>query len=110
MGSKCIGIDIGGTSVKLGIFTVEGKLLEKWEVPTRKENNGSQILPDVAESIKKKLKEMGIEKDDVIGAGVGVPGPILPDGSVEVCVNLGWKNANPQEELSGLLDGMLVRS
>ena len=82
MGSKCIGIDIGGTSVKLGIFTVEGKLLEKWEVPTRKENNGSQILPDVAESIKKKLKEMGIEKDDVIGAGVGVPGPILPDGSV----------------------------
>jgi len=110
MGSKCIGIDIGGTSVKLGIFTVEGKLLEKWEVPTRKENNGSQILPDVAESIKKKLKEMGIEKDDVIGAGVGVPGPILPDGSVEVCVNLGWKNANPQEELSSLLDGMLVRS
>ena len=110
MGSKCIGIDIGGTSVKLGIFTVEGKLLEKWEVPTRKENNGSQILPDVAVSIKKKLKEMGIEKDDVIGAGVGVPGPILPDGSVEVCVNLGWKNANPQEELSGLLDGMLVRS
>ncbi len=110
MGSKCIGIDIGGTSVKLGIFTVEGKLLEKWEVPTRKENNGSQILPDVAESLKKKLKEMGIEKDDVIGAGVGVPGPILPDGSVEVCVNLGWKNANPQEELSGLLDGMLVRS
>ena len=65
MGSTCIGIDIGGTSVKLGIFTVEGKLLEKWEVPTRKENNGSQILPDVAESIKKKLKEMGIE--NVIG-------------------------------------------
>ena len=52
MGSKCIGIDIGGTTVKIGIFTTEGQLLEKWEVPTRKENNGNQILPDVAASIE----------------------------------------------------------
>ena len=110
MGSKCIGIDIGGTTVKIGIFTTEGQLLEKWEVPTRKENNGNQILPDVAASIEKKLQKMGIDKADVVGAGMGVPGPVLPDGSVEVCVNLGWKNANPQKELSGLLGGMLVRS
>ena len=102
MGSKCIGIDIGGTTVKIGIFTTEGQLLEKWEVPTRKENNGNQILPDVAASIEKKLQKMGIDKADVVGAGMGVPGPVLPDGSVEVCVNLGWKNANPQKELSGL--------
>ena len=110
MGSKCIGIDIGGTTVKIGIFTTEGQLMEKWEVPTRKENNGNQILPDVAASIEKKLQKMGIDKADVVGAGMGVPGPVLPDGSVEVCVNLGWKNANPQKELSGLLGGMLVRS
>lgn len=110
MGSKCIGIDIGGTTVKIGIFTVDGQLLEKWEVPTRKEDNGKMILPDVAASIRKKLQEMKVDMAEVIGAGMGVPGPVLPDGSVEVCVNLGWNNANPQKELSGLLDGMLVRS
>ncbi len=110
MGNKCIGIDIGGTTVKIGIFTDTGTLLGKWEVPTRKEDNGSRILPDVAASMKKKLQEMGIERKEVIGAGMGVPGPVLPDGSVEVCVNLGWQKANPQKELSSLMGGMPVRS
>ncbi|MDO5417735.1 MAG: ROK family glucokinase [Lachnospiraceae bacterium] len=110
MEKKCIGIDIGGTSVKLGIFETNGVLLEKWEVPTRKEENGKNILPDVAASIKAKLQEMGIALADVAGAGMGVPGPVLPDGFVEVCVNLGWRNMNPQKELSELLDGIPVKS
>ena len=41
MGKYCIGVDVGGTSIKLGLFATEGELLEKWEIPTRKENNGS---------------------------------------------------------------------
>ncbi|HIQ74669.1 MAG TPA: ROK family glucokinase [Candidatus Cottocaccamicrobium excrementipullorum] len=110
MNRKCIGIDIGGTTVKIGVFTAEGELLHKWEVPTRKEEGGKNILPDVAQSIKEKLKAFGIPAEEVLGAGMGVPGPVMPDGSVEVCVNLGWKNKNPQEELSRLLGGMPVFS
>ena len=91
MNRKCIGIDIGGTTVKIGVFTAEGELLHKWEVPTRKEEGGKNILPDVAQSIKEKLKAFGIPAEEVLGAGMGVPGPVMPDGSVEVCVNLGWK-------------------
>lgn len=110
MNRKCIGIDIGGTTVKIGIFETDGTLLEKWEVPTRKEDGGRYILEDVAASIRKKIKSIGLSLKDMEGAGMGLPGPVLPDGYVEVCVNLGWKALNPQEILSGLLDGLPVKS
>lgn len=74
MGMKCIGVDIGGTSVKIGLFETTGELLDKWEVKTRKEDGGVNILPDVAASIRKKLDEKGLDlKKDVAGAGMGVP-------------------------------------
>ncbi len=110
MEKKCIGIDIGGTSVKLGLFETDGTLLFKWEVPTRKEDGGKYILEDVAVSIREVLQEKEIHLSDIAGAGMGVPGPVMPDGYVEVCVNLGWHNLNPQKELSAMLDGMLIRS
>lgn len=110
MDKKCVGVDVGGTSVKVGIFELNGTLVRKWEVPTRKEENGRFILPDVAASIRTVLKEEGISLEDLAGVGMGLPGPVLPDGFVEVCVNLGWKEMNPQNILSGLLDGMLVKS
>ncbi len=103
MEKKCIGIDVGGTTVKIGVFGIDGKLLEKWEVPTRKEEDGKYILSDVAASVQEKLKALGIGMGEVVGAGIGVPGPVMPDGYVEVCVNLGWKDKNPQKELSQLL-------
>lgn len=108
MGKKCIGIDIGGTSVKIGLFETSGELVDKWEVKTRGEDEGRYILEDVAASIKERLADKGIAMADVVGAGIGVPGPILPDGYVEVCVNLGWREKNPVKELSALL-GVPVR-
>ena len=110
MSRKCIGIDIGGTTVKLGMFEQDGTLLEKWEIPTRKENGGAHILEDIAAAIKKKAAERGLSTADFEGAGMGLPGPVLEDGHVEFCVNLGWKAMNPQKILSGLLDGMPVKS
>ncbi|MDO4294683.1 MAG: ROK family glucokinase [bacterium] len=110
MTSKCVGVDIGGTSVKVGLFETTGTLLHKWEVKTRKEENGAHILEDVAASIRSTLKEQGIALTEVVGVGMGIPGPVLEDGSVEVCVNLGWKNRNPQRQLSALLDDIPVKS
>ena len=110
MSKKCIGVDVGGTSVKLGLFETDGTLVDKWEVPTRKEEGGRYILDDVAASIRKVLGEKNIDLEDVVGAGMGVPGPVMPDGYVEVCVNLGWRDMNPQRELSALLDGLPVKS
>ena len=103
MKKYCFGIDVGGTTVKMGLFTTEGELLDKWEIPTRKEDGGAYILNDVAASVEAKLAEKNIEKDDVAGAGIGVPGPTLDTGYVSICVNLGWKDKNPANELSELL-------
>lgn len=110
MSKKCIGIDIGGTSVKIGLFELDGTLMDKWEVSTSKENNGESILKDIAVSIKAKLKEKALTLSDIAGAGMGLPGPVGPDGYVEVCVNLGWRDRYPERELSQLLEGMPVKS
>lgn len=110
MGMKCIGVDVGGTSVKIGLFEVTGELLHKWEVGTRKEEEGRYILMDVAASILKKLEELNISMDQIQGAGLGIPGPVLPNGYVEICVNLGWRDRYPERELSQLLNGLPVKS
>lgn len=81
----CVGIDIGGTTVKCGLFTLEGELLDKWEVPTRKEDSGQHILPDVAKKLKEKLADHGLTADELKGIGMGVPGPVMPDGCRGLC-------------------------
>lgn len=78
--------------------------------PHEKGNGGAHILEDIAAAIKKKAAERGLSTADFEGAGMGLPGPVLEDGHVEFCVNLGWKAMNPQKILSGLLDGMPVKS
>lgn len=110
MGKYVFGVDIGGTTVKMGLFEADGKLVDKWEIPTRTANNGEAILPDVAESIKKTMQEKAIQKDEVVGVGVGVPGPVDADGVVHVAVNLGWGVFSISDTLSGLLDGMAVKA
>lgn len=98
----CFGVDIGGTFVKLGLFTVEGELLEKWQIKTRREDNSSHILPDIAEALEAKLEEKGIFREEVVGIGFGTPGPVTEDG-VAVCpANLDWENKPVAKELTEL--------
>ncbi|QHQ60718.1 ROK family glucokinase [Anaerocolumna sedimenticola] len=98
----CFGIDIGGTSVKLGLFTENGNLLDKWEIPTRREDSGSHILEDVAATVKKKIADDNLVRENIIGIGIGVPGPVTEDGTVINCVNLGWGIFNVSEETEKL--------
>ena len=101
----CFGVDIGGTTVKLGLFTTEGEIIDKWEIKTRTENQGEAVLPDIAEALKKKLAEKQIEKDQVEGIGVGVPAPVDAEGVVQNTANLGWgykEVKREMEELSGM--------
>ena len=106
----CMGVDVGGTCVKLGLFETEGKLLDKWEIPTRKENHGEQILPDVAASILEKLEERKIRREDVAGVGMGIPAPVDSEGVVQQTANVGWGYKEVTRELSELLDGMRVEA
>lgn len=102
------GIDIGGTTVKMGFFNTDGTFVRNWEIPTRKEGNGEMILPDIARAIKKELADQNVSLDDVEGVGVGVPGPVLPDGTVNGCVNLGWGVVDVGGQLSAMLGDIPV--
>lgn len=101
----CFGVDIGGTTVKIGLFTAEGELLEKWEIKTRTENHGEAILPDVAESLQNKMQEKNIRKSEVDGIGIGIPAPVMEDGVVQKTANLGWgykEVTREMKELTGI--------
>ena len=104
MSKYSFGVDVGGTTIKMGLFDLEGNVLDKWEIKTRTENGGVNVLPDIAEAIKAKISEKSIAKEDVVGVGIGVPGPVDDKGVVYKCVNLGWGVLNINEELGRLLD------
>ena len=103
------GVDVGGTTVKLAWFDEEGTLLHKWEIPTVTEGGGSAILPDISKAVEGFLAENKIDKSQVIGIGVGVPGPVNDQGVVNRCVNLGWGVFNVAQTLSELT-GLPVRA
>lgn len=105
MSKYAFGVDIGGTTVKIGLFDKDGCVLDKWEIPTVTDNDGAAILPDVAESILGKMKEKSIETDDVAGVGVGAPGAVTDDGLlIGGAVNLGWGVFNIEKVLNGYLN------
>ena len=91
------------------MFDPEGTVLEKWEIPTRKEDNGSHILSDIAEAILAKMDEKNISKGDVIGVGIGAPGPIDDAGVMYGAANLGWGTFNINEVFGGML-GLNVKA
>ena len=103
MQNYVFGADIGGTSVKLGLFTNDGRLVEKWEIPTHTANGGVHVLPDVAQSIISTMELHGIWSDQVVGIGIGVPGPVDDSFTVNKCVNLGWGVLNIKEQMNVLL-------
>ena len=103
------GIDLGGTTVKLAYFDQEGTMLEKWEIPTRTENGGEKILPDIGRSVLEFMENNNIGPEHIIGIGIGVPGPVNSEGVVNKCVNLGWGRKDIDAELAKLT-GLKVKA
>lgn len=110
MKEYAFGIDLGGTTAKVGLFTTAGALLEKWEVPTDTSEKGVRILPNLAAAVLGKMEEKGLTPDQIEGVGIGVPGPVQDSSVVPiVCANLGgWGQQDVAANLSLLLNGMKV--
>ena len=88
---KYYGIDVGGTTIKLGLFSEQG-LLEKWEIPTDTSDSGKNIIADIVRALPGPAD----------AASIGVPGAVLSDGTVNRCVNLGWGVCRPGDEFTAL--------
>lgn len=99
MATYYVGVDVGGTTIKLGLFSDIGELLEKWEIPTRTEENGTHVLPDIVNSIEEKRASRG---GNIKGIGMGIPGPVTADGVVLKCANLGWGVVSVKNTLADL--------
>ena len=110
MKEYAFGIDLGGTTAKVGLFTTSGQLVEKWEVPTDTSEQGVRILPNLAAAVQAKMQEKGLTSDQVEGVGIGVPGPVQESSVVPiVCANLGgWGQQDVAANLSALLGGIRV--
>jgi glucokinase len=95
-----IGVDLGGTTTKIAFFNFYGEILHKWEIPTDVSNEGKHITTDIAKAIDGKLDELGRAKSNVLGIGIGAPGPVnLNTGGIYEAVNLGWGNEYPLQDL-----------
>lgn len=105
MNTHAFGIDLGGTTVKMGLFTTDGTLVERWEITTRTEDQGRYLLPDIADSMKEAMTRHQLTTEQIAGVGMGVPGAVLHDSFVKPCVNLeqwgGFDVAAKLEELCG---------
>lgn len=99
MAAYYVGVDVGGTTIKMGLFSDKGELLEKWEIPTNTEDNGDHILPEIVDSIEEKRAEHG---GNIKGIGVGIPGPMTEEGVVLKCANFGWGVFNVKNAVAGL--------
>lgn len=99
MKKYAFGVDIGGTTVKMGFFSIRGELLDKWEIPTDTSEDGKHIIPDIAKAVREKLEQEQISPDEVKGIGMGVPGPVDSQGNVIKCVNLGWGIFNLEQAM-----------
>lgn len=99
------GIDIGGTTIKCGLFSSAGEILDKWEIHTNKKDEGRYILPEVAATIATKCAEKNISQDEIEGVGIGVPGPVTDEGVIVVGVNINWANEkHVKAELEALIN------
>lgn len=97
------GVDLGGTTVKIAYFDEVGTMISKWEIPTVVENEGRQILPDIAASISQYIEKNGIDRNVILGVGIGVPGPVDGKGMVNKCVNLSCGRFSIVDTLSALV-------
>ena len=111
MKEYAFGIDLGGTTAKIGLFTTTGDLLEKWEVPTDTSDQGARILPNLAAAVQDKMAQRSLSPDQIEGVGLGVPGPVQDSSVVAiVCANLGgWGDCDAGAQLSQLLGGLRVQ-
>ncbi|AEF25581.1 glucokinase [Streptococcus parauberis KCTC 11537] len=93
MAQKLLGIDLGGTTVKFGILTLDGQVQEKWAIETNILEDGKHIVPDIVASIKHRLDLYGLTKDDFLGIGMGSPGAVDREkNTVTGAFNLNWKD------------------
>lgn len=102
-----VGVDLGGTTTKIAFLSTYGEILHKWEIPTDKSDSGKHIIAHIAKSIDAKLEQLDVKKEQLIGIGMGAPGPVeMRRGIIYEAINLGWSENTPLKDLIEMETGL----
>ncbi|WP_079516386.1 ROK family glucokinase [Rossellomorea marisflavi] len=102
-----VGVDLGGTTTKIAFLSTYGEILYKWEIPTDKSDSGKHIIAHIAKSIDAKLEQLDVKKEQLIGIGMGAPGPVeMRRGIIYEAINLGWSENTPLKDLIEMETGL----
>ena len=99
MQNYVVGVDVGGTTIKLALFPVGERDICTWEITTPVKENIDTIWKAIAETIRDKFRDLDLPIESLKAAGIGLPGPIREDGFIPWCVNLGMGACYPGKEL-----------
>ncbi|MFK3958456.1 ROK family glucokinase [Guptibacillus hwajinpoensis] len=95
-----IGVDLGGTTIKLSFLDFYGEIISKWEIPTDKSEAGRHITTHIARAIDDKMEELNVSRKKFSGIGMGAPGFIEMDsGFIYHAVNIGWRDFPLKDKL-----------
>lgn len=104
-----VGVDVGGTAIKMALITPEGELVAKTQEPTPVALGEDGILQQIAAMMNELLHAHGYTMEQTRGIGVGVPGPIdAKNGVVLQAVNLHWRQPVHLKEKLEALTGLPV--
>lgn len=98
-----VGIDLGGTNTKIGVLNKEGDILKSTIIKTLSMEGVDRTLERIWDTIQELAKDLDINKANIKGIGLGIPGPVLDQSVVAFFANFPWgKNVNIKEKLEKL--------
>ncbi|WP_139492171.1 ROK family glucokinase [Brevibacillus dissolubilis] len=98
-----VGVDIGGTGIKVALLNTNGDILHKSSEPTPVAAGEDSVISKIVEMTNGLLQKENASMERVVGIGIGVPGPVEADtGVVLEAVNLHWKNTPLKAKVEGL--------
>lgn len=105
MVKKMIGIDIGGTTIKMSLIDIYGTIHKKWQIDTNIKDDGKEIPNDIVKSIQDSIGLNEGMISEIIGIGIGVPGPVSSDAQIVLrAVNIGWRDMPLKSIIENELD------
>lgn len=72
----CVGVDLGGTNIKAGLLDADARILCSFSIPTEVEKGNEVVVNNIVGAAERAIREAGVPRDEVVGIGIGSPGPL----------------------------------
>ncbi|MGB2967575.1 MAG: ROK family protein, partial [Phycisphaerae bacterium] len=110
MTKRYVGVDLGGTNLKLGLVSADGKIVHRSSAATEAERGPDHVLARIAHAVRRLAEGAHLPLTDIAAVGVGAPGPLdSKAGIVVFAPNMaGWRDVPVRDRLQGDLGRPVV--